>query len=475
MKLKLTQTTIADFLAGIPISELCQIFQDAVTIAQKLGVLYLWIDALCIIQDEDDHADWNIESKTWHQVYENGLLNISITLTSGDESVFGNRKRILALPSEMQLDVEGNHQSYFVLDSYLWQDEVDNAPLNNRAWVFQERFSARRVLHVGSHQAIWECREMDASEMFPAGLHVIATAGSITKSSHHDLFTDPLVELAGNWRSMVEKYTKCGMTKPTDKLVAFNGIVQAIVKNRGGRCVAGVWEQNLAFDLCWFRFDEMEELFPISETSFRAPSWSWASVDGPIRYPVGLGKIQRRFIEGQILEPDTDQDAKLYEHPYIRLQGRRLPLRIKWADDIISFETAGFKALLDHPFGPKFFWDGREDKVRALSGGSNLQWIPLFAESYSLYGIVVVKTRGVLTYRRIGLLRIGLLRIPVVKSRHVDKKADEDTAQDQIAQSTANEAPMKEPDEFVLQDWDMLALQLVSRIEKLKPTTIIIR
>jgi hypothetical protein len=471
MKLKLTQTTIADFLAGIPVSELCQVFQDVITITQKLGVIYLWIDALCIIQDEYDHADWNIESKTMDQVYGNGLLNISITWTSGDESVFGNRKRILALPSEIQLDIEGNHRSYFVLDSYLWQDEVDNAPLNNRAWVFQERFSARRVLHVGSHQATWECREMEASEMFPAGLHMITTANCITKSSYYEQFTDRLVEFAGNWKFVVENYAKCRMTQPTDKLVAFNGIVQAIVNGCGGRCVAGVWEHNLAFDLCWSRSYEMEELFPISETSFRAPSWSWASVDGPISYPVGLGKIQRRFIEGQILEPDTDRDAKLYEHPYIRLQGRRLPLSIKWGpEDMISFETAGFKALLDQPFGPELFLDGPEDKVRALSGGSNLQWIPSFGETRSLYGIVVVKTRGVHTYRR-----IGVLHIPVVKSRRVYKKADEDKARDQIAQNTANEAPMEEPDEVVLQDWDMLALQIVGRIEKLKPTTIIIR
>lgn len=471
MKLKLTQTTIAEFQRGIPIFELCQVFQDAITIARKLGIQYFWIDALCIIQDEHDHADWNIESKTMERVYGNGFLNISVTWKSGDEAIFEDRKCILALPSEIQLDFEGGRRSYFVLDSYLWQDEVDNAPLNNRAWVFQERFSARRVLHVGINQTTWECREMEASEIFPAGVHMITTANGITKSRYHEQFTDRLVKFAGGWKHVVENYAKCGITNPTDKLIAFNGIAQTIMNGCKGRCVAGVWEHNLEFDLCWSRSYEMEELFPISETSFRAPSWSWASVDGPINYPVGLGKIQRRYIdEGEIIEPDTNQDLKLYEHPYIRLKCRRLPLRIKWeSEDMRSFETEGFKASLDEPFGAELSLDGSDDEARKLSGRSRLHWIPLFGNTQNLYGIVVAKTRGIHAYRR-----IGVLHIPVMKSYGVEETANGDEIQDHIAQSTPNEAPMKASDDAASENWDMLAFQLVGRIDKLKSTTTIL-
>jgi Heterokaryon incompatibility protein (HET) len=250
---------MAELQRGIEISSLPHVFQDSVQVAQNLDISYLWIDALCIQQDED-HSDWKRESQNMNKVYSHAFLNISATLSSdgqGSESLFGERGKVLSEPTNIKLNIDGTQQNYIILDSNTWVDEIDNAPLNNRGWVFQERFSARKVLHFGRKQLGWECRETEALEGFPKGLPQALTTSAISKSRTFktlmDLFRssdrDLDISLASEWRVIVQNYSKCGLTKPDDKLVAFEGVAKGFMANRGGRCVMGIWEHNLIYDL----------------------------------------------------------------------------------------------------------------------------------------------------------------------------------------------------------------------------------
>lgn len=59
---------------------------------------------------------------------------------------------------------------FSIVQDEIWQTEMTNAPLNQRDWVLQERILPPRALHYGQYQLLWEYRELDACEKYPAGL-----------------------------------------------------------------------------------------------------------------------------------------------------------------------------------------------------------------------------------------------------------------------------------------------------------------
>ena len=329
-------------------------------------------------------------------VYSCAFLNISATRSSeGGESLFYDRAMSPNLPSKITLDIDGTLQDYFI---------IDNAPLNNRGWVFQERFSARRVLHFGRQELAWECRELEASEMFPNGLPRASTASYISKSRMYETFLDPSHMLGGaldrrfanHWHTLVENFSKCGLTRPTVKLIAFNGVAKDIMATRGGRCVVGIWQNHIAYDLTWYRSSDAQESFSVRETSFRAPSWSWASVDGGVHYPGFLGEVRRHFIDqGEIMEPNGNGNNVHFQNHLIQIQGTCIPLKINWADgEMSSFESSGFRFPLHDTFGAEVALDGPEEEVRELVDKFRLRLVLLLATSQCVYGVMLARSEA---------------------------------------------------------------------------------
>jgi len=116
------------------------------------------------------------------KVYSRAFLNVSATISrDGFESLFQERSWSSILPSEIKLDVNGSLLKYYVVDGDTWSDEIANAPLNQRGWVFQERFLARRVLHFGQRQLGWEYPELNALEIFPNGLPKFSAMSTMRK------------------------------------------------------------------------------------------------------------------------------------------------------------------------------------------------------------------------------------------------------------------------------------------------------
>ncbi|KAL9119089.1 MAG: hypothetical protein Q9187_004354 [Circinaria calcarea] len=166
-----TQDTLAMFMDGVEVSSLTQTFQDAIIIAKKLGIQYLWIDSLCIIQG--DSKDWQHEAALMNHVYMNAVCNLSaLGAESSHEglSLPRNAELIRHQPVVQVAWKDYLNETYAIIDEDFWSDRVHNAPLNHRGWVFQERLLAPRVLHFGSEQVFWKCHEMDACETYPHGL-----------------------------------------------------------------------------------------------------------------------------------------------------------------------------------------------------------------------------------------------------------------------------------------------------------------
>lgn len=163
--LQLLQTkaaTLAQHRDNIPMDQLPKSYKDAITIARKLRIPFLWIDSLCIVQDSEQ--DWHHESGLMSSIYRNSILTISATgAVDGSRGCFipEVHSEIVQLPQTFS-DTGGKA---YVTGSRIgtygppWADKVASGPLFQRAWALQERCLSRRILHCCTGQWVWECCE----------------------------------------------------------------------------------------------------------------------------------------------------------------------------------------------------------------------------------------------------------------------------------------------------------------------------
>lgn len=164
----------------------------------------------------------------------------------------------------------------------------------------QERALAPRNLHFGPEYILWECETNTASEIYPKGsicLEAAVKAGDITTR-------DALRKAESHWQRIVAAYSKCFLTSERDKLVAIGGIAKRFAERRHlGSYLAGLWSQDLVRNLLWESQSPSKSVRP---SRYRAPTWSWASLDGPIRpkyYWPALsyeGWVKLMAVEGQV-------------------------------------------------------------------------------------------------------------------------------------------------------------------------------
>lgn len=412
---------------AVNVISLPQVFQDAIRIARHLDVHYLWIDSLCIKQDKNDLTDWMEESKMMGQVYSSACLNISATWpTESGDRLLGYSSWASKLPSEIKIDFENQACSYFVVDGSLWKDEVDDGPLNDRGWVFQERYLAKRVVHFGQSQLAWECGEWRALGMFPDGLpfylgepeskpgHGTAMTASTSQSRQ---LQEQHMGFAEEWQQLLSKYSRCEFSFPNDKLTAFEGIARCLMVTRPeDTYFAGSWKSTALYDLPWYRHEHDRGSSPIDETRGRAPSWSWASVDGDINFPLATNpfpQVMLRYAEVKSLVGQSKLTSNgVATRGTIQLEGYCLPLTILHSENngIIGFSLAGFQfSTTKGRLKSAIYLECCEDISCPPLYSGKMLFLPLFCMTHSLYGIVLQKVRGIGEHRRIGAVNLALM------------------------------------------------------------------
>lgn len=267
----LRKDNLPELFSGISSKQLPKTFADAIEIARRIGVDYIWIDSLCIVQDDED--DWRRETALMEHVYGGSYLNIA---ASSATSVHGGcwvTKKGMQSTFRTKVRVGDRELVREIRDDHCYKDAVWNSHLATRAWALQEKLLPPRTMHLGDRGAFWECRHKIANEFLPDGFTKRLGSGLLQKMKKLEF-------LQQWWARVVHLYTSANLTFARDKLPALSGIAKRIHSQKGGQYLAGLWrDENIEAQLCW-RVHEPRK----RPTTWRAPSWSWASVDGSISY-----------------------------------------------------------------------------------------------------------------------------------------------------------------------------------------------
>jgi hypothetical protein len=281
--LKLLKENFNAFAQFIEFEQLPRTFKDALKITQKLGLEYIWIDSLCIIQDSEQ--DWHIEAGQMSSVYGGSYVNIAASSAKGahEGCLLKSEDKIDALQA---IVTSAGHPSAAVqferYDTY--RNAVTASHLATRAWAFQEKVLPRRTIHFGHRGTLWECASKVATADLPGGLF----ANWDATIANFDFDTSGDIAAWWTWWSnAVELYSAAKATYPRDKLLAFSGIAKRIHRLSGDDYLAGIWRNaSVEQQLCWHIQPNHRhmELPPtaFSRPTYRAPSWSWASVNFPV-------------------------------------------------------------------------------------------------------------------------------------------------------------------------------------------------
>ncbi|KAH6990101.1 heterokaryon incompatibility protein-domain-containing protein [Ilyonectria destructans] len=371
-RLTLTTANLARLLTdGISVSDIPKTFRDAVQIARELGIAFVWIDSLCIIQD--DAADWEAEASRMGLVYANSYLTIA-ALSSKDDSSgcfpdmstrhdepfvsldvrsTGRRSFAHAAPvvrwddgesvptltrgrctwaMDEVTDCQGGHSSWLYITpewmppslkrspkTYLLGefggifDPIGDEPLSKRGWTLQERLLSPRTIHYGLTQMYWECQGCVSAEDGTMLRRVFTTP--------NDLWGARPGEVGKNrnwrWMRLVEQYSTRNLTMASDKLPAISGLANLVATRTGDMYFAGLWKSDLMNGLNWTikayepthhcSDPEHDAAMPPATKSpvkypaeYRAPSWSWASLDAEIDYTALADELLTTCIDVQV-------------------------------------------------------------------------------------------------------------------------------------------------------------------------------
>ncbi|KAF7555504.1 hypothetical protein G7Z17_g2134 [Cylindrodendrum hubeiense] len=257
-------------------------------------------------------------------VYKHAVCNIAATRAGNSfEGLFADRDPTLLTSDVLDIDNGVLKGSFRLIDEDYFTQEIDDAKINQRAWVTQERMLSRRIIHFAAEQVFWDCAELTACESLPHGTSVWPKSARTkmkvgTKQGSHLLTPSESVEQGlGQWTRIVNTYSACGLTQIGDKVIAISGVGEHMRQNMKLDYCAGLWRSKMEMQLVWFVTRPQPGETPRNEL---APSWSWISVNGSVDMP------QPDQYEGYDIIPlisviDVSTRREVYERRGVKIVG----------------------------------------------------------------------------------------------------------------------------------------------------------
>ncbi|KAH7412889.1 heterokaryon incompatibility protein-domain-containing protein [Cadophora sp. MPI-SDFR-AT-0126] len=300
-----TMGNLSEREQNMPLGIMSRTFQEAVIVTRALGLRYLWIDALCIIQDSP--LDWEKESSMMGQYYKSAHIMLAAADASdGSEGLFRERNPLIFRDCPLNIQLPGTSNKVEVVsrqDAAHWSlfgtGLLGLTSLDRRAWCLQESVLARRILTFHEHQVSFTCMQNFHSESSDnAGLVLLDRNASCRKALSqmarsvelaYILSADDVRRAYDVWLELVEKYSHRTLTHDSDILPAISGLSDQISKATGSEYLAGLWKYDLARGMLWRPLhvtlrdvssgNQGRTKYCFRVGTYRAPSWSWASVD----------------------------------------------------------------------------------------------------------------------------------------------------------------------------------------------------
>lgn len=395
---------------GILWSNLPLSFQHAVDMTRRLGLRYLWIDSLCIVQD--DIEDWRTDGSKMSDTYSKAY--ITFAATSAGQSTEGfyrdrslHRNEHYRTHNLSNTKNDGHPYNIIVCEGLPRADSSfleGKLPLLNRAWAFQERLLSRRVVHFADDVLYWECQIVlacETNDRIGQGFTVDALM-KLAKSKDQPEFPqddrippETRLDVVKKWHTIIEHYSRCNLTYHNDRLPALQGVTRRVQAERCCKYYAGLWEDSLTLDLLWMTLSPSAHQSDSSHT-YQAPSWSWASISSEARW---IHNLDRYRTDAVILTAKTTPAGS---DPLGAVIAGSIRLRARSVSGIVEYNeclhsnllVTSRTGLLDMAwYEDRISRSGRDLDVVLILMGDN--------DNCATYLVLVEFKRGI--YRRLGV------------------------------------------------------------------------
>jgi hypothetical protein len=460
---KTTTKTIQSYKKGIPWTTLPRALQEAVVLTRALGFRWLWVDSLCLVQD--DAASKLEESMTMEQIFGNAFLTIAATSAADSSShplfpaqmqpfkiqAIDNKGSAFKIyvreqPSHYSFKApfdESAHMNDWELPFNISEDANQDTPLLKRAWAFTERLLSPRILHFTKSEMILECREgyqcecgritdstfdsratdlikqefariISEANRRPSfdgsvqgdrmnGIEGITTQlASTTLTNGARNISQKREEALQLWSYIITEFTARDMTYDSDRLLAIANIANQLSPALHSGYVAGQWTFS-TMGLLWYPNDSTRCRRSKFLTGPNVPSWSWASVEGS---PIFFDTTSAMDLACRVSFASSDGDVTSWSP----LSGNTMELSAAMATEV-TFDSTGTN---DRPsyllskngvvvdFTPDVIPPRGDDSMR---NGEKLICV-LVSMTYrsSIIGLVLQRSNNNDVYRRIGRL-----------------------------------------------------------------------
>lgn len=291
-----TSENLKDHLTGFPLNNLPRTIQCAIKVTRALGLQYVWVDALCILQDQDEETIID-EVRTAHEYYARGAIVIGAASAKHSDVDFLAPRDLPYREYELPVRlIHGDDRPKCRLRLLERAFHKNPEPMDTRVWTFPEAKNALCILRFESERVVWKCPEANQADSDIGELHSPSQICFSTSPFDGSRFMltntgddDPESHLA-NWFKEVIMYSERAARAPIDKLRAFDCVAPlAMAKTMGwnlSEYKAGLWMTHMPRQLLWCRdcHDEDHTVTSSSSEKLQTPSWSWASIQSPITW-----------------------------------------------------------------------------------------------------------------------------------------------------------------------------------------------
>ncbi|KAK4225661.1 heterokaryon incompatibility protein-domain-containing protein [Podospora fimiseda] len=286
-----TKENLSDHLEEIPKHRLPETIANAVDLCRALGVRYLWVDSLCILQDDDEEK--LVEIGNMSSICQSSTFTIIATSAEKvSDGFLGGNQIDIRLPLYIDQSTLGTIQ----LAVERWWDTGAsyNQPGFRRAWMFQEYLLPPRALVFNSSQVLLKCQGisdgaltpiLDTNIKFYVGIELLPrSVFGVSSSQGEEEKEDDQEKQFTTWKSIMFNYSRRNLSCFNDRLPALAGVATVLGKVWGDNYLAGLWEKTITQQLGWYRpLHRSELLINLSAADKSSgPSWSWATLPYPV-------------------------------------------------------------------------------------------------------------------------------------------------------------------------------------------------